>query len=122
MGLGRVRARLGGGRQEERHDRPGARYVGRRRHGRVRPVAEDVCPGGAGGVHARRGSFLDAKGVTMQVLKSRVLFLFLVPLAVLSAPKPGDSIWSQKPVVRPPVPTGVTQSTNPIDAFIAFDL
>ena len=31
-------------------------------------------------------------------------------------------LWSQKPVVRPAVPAGVTQSTNPIDAFIAAEL
>ena len=41
---------------------------------------------------------------------------------LLSAPKTGVTLWSQKPLVRPPVPTGVTQSTNPIDAFIAADL
>jgi hypothetical protein len=30
-------------------------------------------------------------------------------------------VWSQKPVVRPAVPAGVTTSANPIDAFIAAD-
>ena len=29
------------------------------------------------------------------------------------------NLWALKPVVRPAVPAGVTQSTNPIDAFIA---
>ena len=30
-------------------------------------------------------------------------------------------LWSLQPVVKPAVPAGVTQSTNPIDAFIAAD-
>ena len=30
-------------------------------------------------------------------------------------------LWSLQPVVKPDVPAGVTQSTNPIDAFIAAD-
>jgi Protein of unknown function (DUF1549). len=38
------------------------------------------------------------------------------------ASKPATELWSQKPVVRPAVPSGVTRSTNPIDAFIAADL
>jgi len=38
------------------------------------------------------------------------------------ASKPATELWSQKPVVRPAVPSGVTKSTNPIDAFIAADL
>ena len=41
---------------------------------------------------------------------------------VLSAPRPGVELWAQKPVVRPAVPTGLTKSANPIDAFIAADL
>ncbi len=41
---------------------------------------------------------------------------------VFGAPKDGVELWAQKPVVRPPVPAGVTQSTNPIDAFIAAEL
>ena len=40
----------------------------------------------------------------------------------LGSPKDGVVLWSQKPVARPPVPTGATQSKNPIDAFIAADL
>jgi hypothetical protein len=40
------------------------------------------------------------------------------------APKPQvapkkPELWSLKPVIRPQVPAGLTQSTNPIDAFIA---
>jgi Protein of unknown function (DUF1549) len=31
-------------------------------------------------------------------------------------------LWLQKPVVRPAVPAGVTNSTNPIDAFIGASL
>lgn len=30
-------------------------------------------------------------------------------------------LWSLQPVTKPPVPAGVTTSTNPIDAFIAAD-
>ena len=30
-------------------------------------------------------------------------------------------LWSLQPVIRPPVPVGVTASANPIDAFIAAD-
>jgi hypothetical protein len=30
-------------------------------------------------------------------------------------------LWSLQPVTKPPVPAGVTASTNPIDAFIAAD-
>ena len=30
-------------------------------------------------------------------------------------------LWSLQPVTRPPIPAGVTTSTNPIDAFIAAD-
>ena len=43
-------------------------------------------------------------------------------LVVLVAP-PTDGkrpdLWALKPVVRPDVPTGLTGSPNPIDAFIA---
>src|SRR6266849_3012461 len=53
----------------------------------------------------------------------RRFFLAVVVLSVvaLCAPKPGVELWSQKPVVRPAVPSGVTKSTNPIDAFIAAE-
>src|SRR5277367_645167 len=33
--------------------------------------------------------------------------------------KPAAELWALKPVVRPEVPSGLTQSTNPIDAFLA---
>jgi hypothetical protein len=32
---------------------------------------------------------------------------------------PARSLWSLQPVVRPDVPTGVTESKNPIDSFVA---
>src|SRR6266550_1953683 len=53
----------------------------------------------------------------------RRLLLAAVVFAVLAlcSPKPGVELWSQKPVVRPPVPSGVTKSTNPIDSFLAAD-
>ncbi len=43
-----------------------------------------------------------------------------VPVAnSTTAAKPkAPGLWSLQPVVRPPVPSGVTDSTNPIDAFI----
>src|SRR5260370_9990799 len=40
--------------------------------------------------------------------------------AVISAAAPND-LWVLKPVARPAVPAGVTQSANPIDAFIAAE-
>src|SRR5882672_11123272 len=58
----------------------------------------------------------------MSVLK-RILSTALVLWGIaLCAPKEGVVLWSQKPVVRPPVPAGVTLSKNPIDAFIASQL
>ncbi|HYV37137.1 MAG TPA: DUF1549 and DUF1553 domain-containing protein [Gemmataceae bacterium] len=36
------------------------------------------------------------------------------------APQP-QKLWALKPVVRPAVPSGLTSSTNPIDAFIAAE-
>jgi hypothetical protein len=35
--------------------------------------------------------------------------------------KRASRLWSLQPVIKPPVPAGVTSSTNPIDAFIAAD-
>ncbi len=51
-------------------------------------------------------------------------FLFLLvsfssPAFPVSTNKDLKTLWVLKPVVRPEVPAGVTQSTNPIDAFIA---
>jgi hypothetical protein len=39
--------------------------------------------------------------------------------AAFGASDPRAPLWSLKPVVRPPVPAGVTRSVNPIDAFLA---
>jgi hypothetical protein len=50
--------------------------------------------------------------------------LLLAALAATSSQaktKDDDDLWVLHPVVRPPVPTGVTKSTNPIDAFIAAE-
>jgi hypothetical protein len=56
-------------------------------------------------------------------LGNRVLStaLFFSGIA-FAAPKDKVELWSQKPVVRPPVPAAVTQSKNPIDAFVAAEL
>src|SRR5277367_6431626 len=45
-----------------------------------------------------------------------------IPAALFSAPPAKKTPWFLKPVVRPEIPTGVTPSTNPIDAFIAAKL
>ena len=39
----------------------------------------------------------------------------------LSAEEAGRELWALKPVVRPEVPRGVTESSNPVDAFIAAE-
>jgi Protein of unknown function (DUF1553)/Protein of unknown function (DUF1549) len=47
---------------------------------------------------------------------------WMVCLVVLVAPPTNGKrpdLWALKPVVRPDVPTGLTESPNPIDAFIA---
>src|SRR5882672_7478457 len=60
------------------------------------------------------------KAKTMSTLVNRILPASLALSGILlCAPKQGVELWSQKPVVRPAVPAGVTQSANPIDAFIA---
>jgi hypothetical protein len=52
-----------------------------------------------------------------------VCFLFLFSSLTLRAAehKPATNLWVLQPVVRPDVPAGVTQSKNPIDAFIAAE-
>src|SRR5438132_13936250 len=50
-------------------------------------------------------------------LQSAWLAAVLFSGVALPATKP--ALWSQKPVVRPAVPSGVTNSTNPIDAFVS---
>jgi hypothetical protein len=53
-----------------------------------------------------------------------VLLLACLALPALSRPLPTShahetaDLWVLKPVVRPDIPAGLTQSTNPIDAFI----
>ena len=55
----------------------------------------------------------------MRLLTRRACFCVLfLPIALFPAAKKGE-LWSQKPVVRPPVPAGLTKSANPIDAFLA---
>ena len=44
--------------------------------------------------------------------------ILLFSVAAVSAPKKIADLWVLKPVVRPAVPVGVTNSKNPIDAFI----
>src|SRR5258707_1089723 len=47
----------------------------------------------------------------------------VLPLALLAAPPARKAPpWYLKPVVRPEVPAALSQSTNPIDAFIAAKL
>src|ERR1700704_1830861 len=49
------------------------------------------------------------------------LAVVLISVMALCASKPATELWSQKPVLRPAVPSAVTKSTNPIDAFLAAD-
>ena len=55
----------------------------------------------------------------MRWIVSSLFLLFCV--AAMSAPKKISDLWVLKPVVRPAVPTGVTTSKNPIDAFMAAE-
>src|SRR5947209_14537529 len=48
------------------------------------------------------------------------LVLFAAPARTAAADKPAD-LWVLKPVVRPAVPAGLTDSQNPIDAFVAAE-
>src|SRR5258708_87669 len=43
----------------------------------------------------------------------------LLLAAALNAAEPKPKLWSLQPVVRPEIPAAATQSSNPIDAFIA---
>jgi len=47
--------------------------------------------------------------------------VLLFTVAAVSAPKKIADLWVLKPVVRPAVPVGVTNSKNPIDAFMAAE-
>jgi len=55
------------------------------------------------------------------VLRRCAAFLFILSATAVGAgePIPATTLWALKPAVRPDVPAGLTQSTNPIDAFIA---
>lgn len=55
---------------------------------------------------------------------SRTLVCLALAVGSIAAVRPKEKpkeLWSTKPVVRPDVPQGVTQSTNSIDAFIAAE-
>lgn len=54
-------------------------------------------------------------------LRSVLFMILLSACLAFAAPnqKPKRPLWSLQPVARPDVPAGVTQSSNPIDAFIA---
>src|SRR4051812_45114904 len=55
-------------------------------------------------------------------LLATALLLYSGVTALAAAPTGiKDELWVLNPVVRPPVPSGVTPSTNPIDAFIASE-
>jgi len=47
-----------------------------------------------------------------------VLLVVAVSAADTPSAKPKPKLWSLQPVIRPEVPAGVTQSANPLDAFI----
>ena len=63
---------------------------------------------------ARKGP----SGRWIRLLLFLALNLWRGDAAPRTIPKPAD-IWSLQPVLRPPIPSGATSSTNPIDAFIA---
>ena len=68
----------------------------------------------------------------MSACPRRVLFVLVLCCCVSSAaapPKPAPApakkaadLWVLKPLARPQVPSGVTQSSNPIDAFVSAKL
>ena len=47
------------------------------------------------------------------------LFLLIPLLLPAGEHKKSSTLWSLEPVARPPVPAGVSKSSNPIDAFVA---
>jgi hypothetical protein len=55
-------------------------------------------------------------------LTKTALALVLISGVAMAAGAAKPPLWSQQPVVRPPVPTGVTTSSNPIDAFVAAQM
>src|SRR5438105_2622145 len=56
---------------------------------------------------------------------NRYLIIAMTVLVSVAARSAGEgkpaSLWSLKPIVRPDVPSGLTASTNPIDAFSAAE-
>ncbi len=55
-------------------------------------------------------------------LCGRALLIVLLSLVLVSSgTAQTPALWALKPVVRPEVPTGLTHSPNPIDAFIAAE-
>jgi len=67
---------------------------------------------------------MDARGLGGMTVQGnlRRLAAFGVLIPALARPAAGGEapdLWALKPVVRPEVPTGLTESPNPIDAFIA---
>src|SRR6185437_3251158 len=64
----------------------------------------------------------------MSVRLGRLLFVFICSCAAVLSATTGSSpekakpkLWSLQDVVRPEVPSAVTQSANPIDAFVAAE-
>src|SRR6185312_17361958 len=64
----------------------------------------------------------------MPVRLGRLLFVFICSCAAVLSATTGSSperakpkLWSLQEVVRPEVPSGATQSANPIDAFVAAE-
>ena len=49
----------------------------------------------------------------------RLFVLCFIVTAALFAQAPKPKLWSLQPVVKPAIPSGFTQSQNPIDAFLA---
>src|SRR5437867_4013194 len=71
---------------------------------------------------------MSAKVISSFVRRSGTLgFPILLAMSVVSnasassTNKDTSELWSLRPIVQPPVPANVTQSTNPIDAFIVSE-
>ena len=52
-------------------------------------------------------------------MSPRLFGLCFIVTAALFAQAPKPKLWSLQPVVKPAIPSGFTQSQNPIDAFLA---
>ena len=66
-----------------------------------------------------RPPILARRGFRTGALVGLVLFATLPEAARAKGPMNKEDLWSLKPIVRPAIPSGVTTSTNPIDAFVA---